>query len=397
MYKILRIHNRLIIGGPSLNVTLLSAYLQPEFETKLLVGKKDIQEKDASYIAQEMNISPIEISEMRRSIFPLNDIIAYYKIKKIIREFKPDIVHTHASKAGTIGRLAASACNVKLIVHTFHGHVFHSYFNKTISSVIIAIERFLAKKTNAIIAISHLQKKELVETYKIAPFNKVVTIPLGFNLEKYGVNQDKKRVIFRTKYGFTADEIIIGIIGRIVPVKNHNMFVEIAAKVKRYSGKNVKFAIIGDGDSLPLIEKKAIQLGLTYSYFVTHPKKSADIVVTSWETEIDQVLAGLDIVVLTSFNEGTPVSLIEAMAAKRPVVSTNVGGVEDIITHGENGYLTSINDVDAFANYVVKLVNDEVLRFKMGNIGFESVINKYSRQRLVCDVKKLYLDFLEND
>lgn len=394
MYKILRIHNRLIIGGPSLNVTLLSAYLQPEFETKLLVGKKDPQEKDASYIAQEMNISPIEISEMRRSIFPLNDIIAYYKIKKIIKEFKPDIVHTHASKAGTIGRLAASACNVKLIVHTFHGHVFHSYFNKTISNVIIAIERFLAKKTNTIIAISDLQKKELVDIYKIAPSNKVVTIPLGFNLEKYAVDQDKKRIIFRTKYGFTADEIIIGIIGRIVPVKNHNMFVEIASKIKRDSGKNVKFAIIGDGDSLPLIEMKAIQLGLTYSYFVTHPKKSADIVVTSWETEIDQVLAGLDIVVLTSFNEGTPVSLIEAMAAKRPVVSTNVGGVEDIITHGENGFLTLINDVDTFANYVVTLINDEGLRIKMGNIGFESVINKYSRQRLVSDIKKLYLDYL---
>lgn len=394
MYKILRIHNRLIIGGPSLNVTLLSAYLQPEFETKLLVGKKDPQEKDASYIAQEMNISPIEISEMRRSIFPLNDIIAYYKIKKIIKEFKPDIVHTHASKAGTIGRLAASACNVKLIVHTFHGHVFHSYFNKTISTVIIAIERFLAKKTNTIIAISDLQKKELVDIYKIAPSNKVVTIPLGFNLEKYAVDQDKKRIIFRTKYGFTADEIIIGIIGRIVPVKNHNMFVEIASKIKRDSGKNVKFAIIGDGDSLPLIEMKAIQLGLTYSYFVTHPKKSADIVVTSWETEIDQVLAGLDIVVLTSFNEGTPVSLIEAMAAKRPVVSTNVGGVEDIITHGENGFLTLINDVDTFANYVVTLINDEGLRIKMGNIGFESVINKYSRQRLVSDIKKLYLDYL---
>ena len=394
MYKILRIHNRLIIGGPSLNVTLLSAYLQPEFETKLLVGKKDPQEKDASYIAQEMNISPIEISEMRRSIFPLNDIIAYYKIKKIIKEFKPDIVHTHASKAGTIGRLAASACNVKLIVHTFHGHVFHSYFNKTISNVIIAIERFLAKKTNTIIAISDLQKKELVDIYKIAPSNKVVTIPLGFNLEKYAVDQDKKRIIFRTKYGFTADEIIIGIIGRIVPVKNHNMFVEIASKIKRDSGKNIKFAIIGDGDSLPLIEMKAIQLGLTYSYFVIHPKKSADIVVTSWETEIDQVLAGLDIVVLTSFNEGTPVSLIEAMAAKRPVVSTNVGGVEDIITHGENGFLTLINDVDTFANYVVTLINDEGLRIKMGNIGFESVINKYSRQRLVSDIKKLYLDYL---
>lgn len=395
MYKILRIHNRLIVGGPSLNVTILSSYLQPDFETKLLVGKKDTHEKDASYIAQEMNISPIEISEMRRSIFPLNDIIAYYKIKKIIKEYRPDIVHTHASKAGTIGRLAASSCNVKLIVHTFHGHVFHSYFNKIVTAVIIAIERFLAKKTHAIIAISDLQKKELVETYKIASANKVVTIPLGFNLEKYAIDQDKKRNIFRNKYGFKTDEIIIGIIGRVVPVKNHLMFVEVASKIKQAFNKNVRFAIIGDGDCLPEIKKKAIELNLTYSYFVSHPKVQSDIVVTSWETAIDQVLAGLDIVALTSFNEGTPVSIIEAMAAKRPVVSTNVGGVKDVITHGENGFLTSINDSDSFADYIIQLINDKVLRNKMGNLGFDSVIHKYSRSRLVDDVKKLYIDFLE--
>ena len=396
MYKILRIHNRLIVGGPSLNVTILSTYLQPEFETKLLVGKKDRHEKDASYIAHEMNISPIEISEMRRSIFPLNDIIAYYKIKKIIKEFKPDIVHTHASKAGTIGRLAASSCNVKLIVHTFHGHVFHSYFNKAITGVIIAIERYLAKKTHVIIAISEQQKKELVQTYNIASSDKIVTIPLGFNLEKYAIEQDKKSIIFRSKYGFANDEIIIGIIGRIVPVKNHAMFVEIASKIKQTSGKKIRFAIIGDGDSLPVIEKKAIELGLTYSYFITHPKMQSDIVVTSWETEIDQVLAGLDIVVLTSFNEGTPVSLIEAMAAKRPVVSTNVGGVQDVVKHEVTGFLTSLNDVNSFAGYVIQLINNKELRVKMGNAGFESVINKYSQQRLIKDVKKLYLDFLKN-
>ncbi len=397
MYKILRIHNRLIVGGPSLNVTLLSIYLNPEFETKLLVGKKDPQEKDAGYIAQQLGITPIEITEMRRSIFPINDIKAYYKIKRIIKEFKPDIVHTHASKSGAIGRLAASSCKVKLIVHTFHGHVFHSYFNKAVSSLIVSFERWLAKKTNAIIAISDLQRKELVEVYKIAPANKVFTVPLGFNLEKYSIDQDKKRTVFREKYGFNADEIVIGIIGRIVPIKNHEMFVQVASLIKKKSGNNVRFAVIGDGESLPVIEKKSSELGLSYSYFVTHPKSKTDIVVTSWETEIDQVLAGLDIVVLTSYNEGTPVSLIEAQAAYKPVVSTNVGGVEDVITHGENGFLTSVNDIDTFANYVNRLIDDKELRDKMGNTGYHTVINRYSKQRLVKDIKKLYLDFLEKD
>ena len=397
MYKILRIHNRLIVGGPSLNVTVLSAYLQPEFETKLLVGKKDVHEKDASNLANELNIYPIEITEMRRSVFPLNDIKAYFKIKKIIKSYKPDIVHTHASKSGTIGRLAAHSCKVKVIIHTFHGHVFHSYFNKTISSVIIAIERYLAKKSHAIIAISNLQKKELVEVYKIAPENKVFTIPLGFNLEKYAIDLDNKRLVFREKYGFKTDEIVIGIIGRVVPIKNHVMFVEMASIVKKNAGKNVRFAIIGDGDALPAVKKKAAEVGLSYSYFITAPKSNTDIVVTSWETQIDYVLAGLDIVALTSRNEGTPVSLIEANAAYKPVVSTNVGGVEDVITHGENGFLAPLNDVKTFADYVIKLVNDKELRIKMGNNGYNNVTARYSRQRLVKDVKKLYLSFLEKN
>ncbi|MEJ7588410.1 MAG: glycosyltransferase [Ferruginibacter sp.] len=397
MYKILRIHNRLIVGGPSLNVTLLSTQLDPEFETKLLVGKKDPHEKDAGYIAQQLGITPIEITEMRRSILPFNDLKAYFKIKKIIREFKPDIVHTHASKSGAIGRLAASSCKVKLIVHTFHGHVFHSYFSKPISYLIVSLERFLAKKTNAIIAISDLQRKELVDIYKIAPASKIFTIPLGFNLGKYSLDQDKKRVLFRNKYGFGATEIIIGIIGRLVPIKNHGMFVEVAAVIKKTSGSNVRFAIIGDGASLPVIEQKSLAMGLTYSYYVTHPKAKTDIVVTSWETEIDQVVAGLDIVVLTSYNEGTPVSLIEAQAAYKPVVSTKVGGVEDLITHGENGFLTSVNDVDSFANYVSMLINDSELRDRMGKTGYDTVINRYSKERLIKDVKKLYLDFLERD
>ena len=397
MYKILRIHNRLIVGGPSLNVTLLSNHLNPEFETKLLVGKKDANEKDASYIAQQLGIVPIGINDMRRSILPINDIKAFFKIRKIIKEFKPDIVHTHASKSGAIGRLAASSCNVKLIVHTFHGHVFHSYFNKTVSFLIVALERFLAKKTNLIIAISDLQRKELVDVYKIAPSSKVVTIPLGFNLEKYSIDQDEKRMLFREKYGFEKDAIVIGIIGRIVPIKNHGMFLDAAARVKEHLGKKVRFAVVGDGESLPLVEKKCAELGLTYSYFLDNPKANTDVVVTSWEKDIDQVMAGVDIVGLTSNNEGTPVSLIEAQAANKPVVSTNVGGVEDIVTHGSNGFVTNVNDVDSFVSYINLLIESKELRDEMGANGHKAVINHYSKHRLVTDVKNLYLNFLEKE
>ena len=395
MYKILRIHNRLIVGGPSHNVTLLTAYLSPEFETRLLVGKKDPAEKDAAYIAQRLGLKPIEIAEMRRNILPFNDIIAYFKIKKIIREFKPDIVHTHASKSGAIGRLAAKSCDVPLIVHTFHGNVFHSYFNGFLTSLIIRIERFLAKKTDAIVAISDSQRKELTDVYKIAPPEKIFTIPLGFNLEKFSVDQDAKKEVFRNKYGFDKNDIVVGIIGRLVPVKNHEMFLEVAAVIKANSDKNIRFVIIGDGESRMLIEKKAACLNLSYSYFVTHPKATSDILVTSWETEIDQALSGIDIVVLTSHNEGTPVSLIEAQAAYKPVVSTNVGGIEDIVQHGETGFITEAGDTASFAQHIQTLINAPHLREQMGKKGYENVIKRYSKQRLITDMKNLYLSFLE--
>jgi glycosyltransferase involved in cell wall biosynthesis len=394
MYKILRIHNRMIIGGPSHNVTLLSAYLSPEFETKLLVGKKDPTEKDAGYIAEQLGLVPIEITEMRRSILPFNDILAYYRIKKIIKEYKPDIVHTHASKSGAIGRLAAKNCKVPLIVHTFHGHVFHSYFSDFMSKMIVLFERFLAKKTDAIIAISDSQKHELVDVYKIAPSNKVFTVPLGFNLDKFSTDQETKRIIFRNKHGLSGNEFTIGIIGRIVPIKNHDMFIEVAAIVKKQTNKDVRFLIIGDGELRPQIEKKSLELSLSYSYFITNPKEKTDILVTSWETEIDQVLAGLNMVLLTSNNEGTPVSLIEAQSAKLPVVSTNVGGVEDVVIHGETGFITNVGDVQTFANYVNQLIEDEDLCKKMGNAGYENVIKRYSKQRLVKDMRNLYLSFL---
>lgn len=394
MYKILRIHNRLIVGGPSHNVTLLTAYLYPEFETKLLVGKKDHAEKDASYIAEQLGLVPIEITEMRRSVLPFYDIIAYLRIRKIIKQYKPDVVHTHASKAGALGRLAAKSCKVPLIVHTFHGHVFHSYFNSFLSNIIVKAERFLAKKTDAIVAISDSQKQELSEVYKVAPAEKIFVVPLGFNLDKFGVEHEAKRILFRKKYGFDKDDIIIGIIGRIVPIKNHDMFLEVAASLKSKTNKQVRFAVIGDGESRPLVEKKSAELGLSYSYYITDPKSKTDVVVTSWETEIDQALAGLDVVVLTSHNEGTPVSLIEAQAAFKPVVSTNVGGVEDIVMHGESGYITEVGEVEAFAGYVARLIEDEGLRKRMGDKGHDHVVNLYSRQRLIKDMRNLYFHFL---
>ena len=201
--------------------------------------------------------------------------------------------------------------------------------------------------------------------------------------------------MFRNKYGFDKNDIVVGIIGRLVPVKNHEMFLEVAALIKANSNKNIRFVIIGDGESRTLIEKKAAALNLSYSYFVTNPKAKTDILVTSWETEIDEALAGIDIIVLTSHNEGTPVSLIEAQAAYKPVVSTNVGGIEDIVQHGETGFITEAGDTASFAQHILTLIDTPQLRDEMGKKGYENVIKRYSKQRLITDMKHLYLSFLE--
>src|SRR6476659_5987624 len=167
MPRILRILNRLIIGGPSKNAVYLSRYMQPDFDTLLVIGGKEDHEQDADFLATANNIDPTCIPEMKRSISLYNDWAAYNKLKKLIKEFKPDIVHTHAAKSGALGRLAAKHSNVPVIVHTFHGHIFHSYFNSVKTNFFIRTERMLSKRTDIIIAISEQQKLELAHEFKI--------------------------------------------------------------------------------------------------------------------------------------------------------------------------------------------------------------------------------------
>jgi len=157
MPRILRIHNRLITGGPSLNALYLTKYLSSQFETLLIVGEKEDHEQNAYFLAEQMGITPVLLPDMGRSIHPFKDYKAYKKVQQIIKEFKPDIVHTHSAKPGAVGRLAASSLNIPAIVHTYHGHVFHSYFGKLKTKIIINTERFLAKKSHALIAISDQQ------------------------------------------------------------------------------------------------------------------------------------------------------------------------------------------------------------------------------------------------
>jgi len=380
MTKILRIINRFNLGGPTYNVAYLSRYISPEYETLLVGGAKDETEESSDFIVNNLGLKPVIVEEMMREIDLKNDYAAYKKIKKIIEEFRPDIVHTHASKAGTLGRLAAASCKVPVIVHTFHGHVFHSYFGKLKTSFYKNIERYLARRSTAIIAISEIQKQELVDIHKICPAEKVHVVPLGFDLSRFQENLPEKRKSFREKYALADDEIAISIIGRLVPVKNHALFLEALNDVAGKATKKIRAFIIGDGESRAAVEAKANELGIGTGL----------LTFTSWIREIDVALAGSDIVALTSFNEGTPVSLIEAQAASKPVVTTNVGGIENVVIPGQTALLCRNNDLQEFSAALLKLVEDDALRAAMAQKGWPHVREKFHYTRLVSDMEKLY-------
>lgn len=388
MPRVLRIINRLNLGGPTFNAAYLSKYLAPEFETLLVSGMKDEAEESSEFIVKNLDLHPVYMPEMYRELNPFRDYKSYYKLRKIIDEFKPDIVHTHAAKAGAVGRLAASHSGVPVILHTFHGHVFHSYFSPAKTRLFLEIERYLAKRTTKIITLSEIQKKELVEEFKIASADKFEIVPLGFDLNKFEENQLEKRKKFRTLYNIDEDEIAIGIVGRLVPIKNHELFLKALKIASLKSTKKIRAFIIGDGEERGKIEQLAIEIGLKFSNQNLYEKNI--LTFTSWIKDIDVSNAGMDIIALTSNNEGTPVSLIEAQASGKPIVSTNVGGIEDIVINKETALLSPVGDIDGFAKNLLKLIEEQPLRHQMSVKGSDFVRARFSYTRLCNDMGLLY-------
>lgn len=395
MPRVLNIINRFNLGGQIYSAVYLTRYLKPDFETLLIGGQKDDSEDSSEFIARDIGVEPIIIPEMRREINFRNDYIAYNKIKDIINDFKPDIVHTHASKAGMLGRKAALSCNVPILVHTFHGHVFHSYFNVYKSKFFQKIEKNLAKKTTKIIALSEQQKHELCDVYKIAPKNKVQVIPLGFDLDKFQDNIDLKRKLFRKDYNIDENEVAIGIIGRLVPIKNHDLFLEAIKKIVKRTNKNIRIFIVGDGESRDSLISKAKELNLDFVQNGESKKKKATITFTSWITNIDYVYAGLDIVTLTSLNEGTPVSLIEAQASNTAIVSTNVGGIENIVIPNETALLSRNGNLDDFSEKLLNVIEDDDLRNRLSKKGWDFANKNYHYSQFVNNTKDFYYELLK--
>jgi glycosyltransferase involved in cell wall biosynthesis len=271
--------------------------------------------------------------------------------------------------------------------------VFHSYFNRIKTELFKQIERKMAAVSTRIVALSDIQKFELSVEHKICEPEKIAVIPLGFDLNRFQEQKQYKRNKFRKEYHLEEDELAIGIIGRLVPIKNHELFIRSMAQLKLQTNRKVRAFVIGDGEIRNRLIALCRELGLSVSLF---PDKSpADITFTSWIKEVDVANAGLDIICLTSLNEGTPVSLIEAQASGKPVISTNVGGIENVVYSGKTGILVNSPDVLHFTQALKELVSNDTLRIKMGEAGWEHVSTRFHYTRLVNDIKELYYQLLD--
>lgn len=397
--KVVRIIARLNVGGPAIHTILLTKWLNREkFDSVLVSGALGKDEGDMSYLAERHDVHPVIIPELMREINWKKDAAALWKIYRQLCRHKPDILHTHTAKAGTLGRTACILYNLRnrillksrcIIIHTFHGHVLHSYFSRLKTFIFIIIERALAGFTDAIVVISEKQKKDIADRYKIADDKKIHIIPLGFDLASF-FNCEENNKGFKKELSIDDEATVIGIIGRLAPIKNHKLFLNTAKRLSSIDDKLI-FVIIGDGECKSELLSYADKLDI-----------KDRVIFAGWKKDIYSVYDGLDIVALTSFNEGTPVSLIEAMASKKPVIATDVGGVGDIFSFkeniaagngflvGENGVLVKENNIESFSNGLKLLLSSRDIRERMGIKGREFVRERFSIARLVQDIENLY-------
>ena len=400
--KILRIIARLNVGGPARHVVWLTdAMREGDFETTLVAGTVPDGEEDMSYFAARHLVEPLYIPEMSRELSS-KDVISLIKVYRTMLRERPDIVHTHTAKAGTIGRAAAffykwltpgtliGRPRKVRVVHTFHGHVFHSYYGKAKTRLFIIIERALARfATDRIITITDQQFHEINTQVGVGRAEQFAVVPLGIDLAVFA-DDGSKRAAFRSELNADEDELLVGFVGRLTEIKNLPLLLK-AARIFFESSEEqkVRFVIVGDGHLRNRLEGTAKVLGIAERVVFVGNRDDADV-----------VYAGLDVVALTSLNEGTPLSLIEAMAAGRPVISTTVGGVVDLLgdkreEHDgfalcERGVSVDSGDAAGFAKGLIYLAKNEKLRFSLAEIGREFVNNIYSKERLIEDIRSLY-------
>jgi glycosyltransferase involved in cell wall biosynthesis len=376
--KIINLLSRLNIGGPSVHAVLLTKYLNNErYESVLVSGSLSEGEGDMGYLLDDLDLRHLQMKALGREISLFNDFQAIWELYRLFRREKPDIVHTNMAKAGMIGRIAAFLAGVPIIVHTFHGHVFSGYFSPLKSNIFIGVEKMLSYISTAIITISRQIKDDICDRYRITPADKVSIIPLGFELDKFDPKENYRNY-FRKKFEIADDAQIVGIVGRITAIKNHELFVKIAAHVTK-KFPDVHYLVIGDGELKPAIEAMANNLDLAKRMHFS-----------GWIRETAKIYADLDILLLTSINEGTPVTLIEAMHYAIPVISTAVGGVPDIIIDKQTGFLVNSFDPADFLRVIDDLINHPEKRNQAGNQAKKFIDHHFTIDRLVADITKFY-------
>lgn len=377
MLVILRIITRLNVGGPSIHTILLSSSLCKEkFKTYLVCGKEGKDEGSLMDEAKKRGVDLIFIPELTREVSPIKDIIAFFKLIRIIKKIKPDIVHTHMAKAGMLGRIAGWLCGVKIIIHTFHGHVLHSYFSKPVTMFFIFIERLLSFISTRIITLTETQRNEILK-FKIGNKDKVIVIPLGLLLDKFYLS---KKGLLRKELSISGNPLI-GTVARLVPIKDIGTFLN-AARIVLEEIKDAFFVIAGDGYLRKELEKMALELGILKNVFFLGMRDDLDI-----------IYPDLDCFVLSSLNEGLPVSIIEAQASALPVVATRVGGVSTLVS-SDNGILVSPKDPHSLADGIKTIILNKDIAKKMGENGMETS-KRYTLSRLIADIEKLYVDLMD--
>jgi glycosyltransferase involved in cell wall biosynthesis len=375
----LRAITRLNIGGPAIHAILLTDALDDgaQFSSTLVTGTTAPHEGDMLDMAVARSVQPVVLPALGREISPLDDLVSLARMVQLMQRLRPDVVHTHMAKAGTVGRLAARICGVPLIVHTYHGHVFHSYFSPAKTRLFVTIEKGLGLMTHRIIVLGEEQRAEIA-SLGVAPAEKLEPIRLGLELSPF-LQAEAARGGLRRQLGIGEDIPLIGIVARLVPIKAHEVFFEAAKRVVS-ERPDARFVVVGDGERRAELEALVDRMGLRDS-----------VMFLGWRRPMTGVYADLDVVALTSRNEGSPVSLIEGMASARPVISTEVGGVPDVVVNGVTGLTVPSGDAKAMAAGILLLLRDRALADRLAAEGRRHVYPRYDSSRLVDEVRNLYV------
>ncbi len=381
--RVLRVIARLNIGGPAIHVTLVTAGLDKNRYTSWLVtGTENPGEGSMVDYAHARGVHPVVIPEIvgRATLTP-RDLVAFVKLYRLMRRLKPHIVHTHTAKPGFLGRVAARLAGVPVIVHTYHGHVLQGYYGQVKTAALRRMERWLARLSDQLVAVSRQVKRDLV-SYGIADADRIIVVPLGLELSPY-LDVQRHSGTLRREFGWASDEQLVGIVGRIFPIKNHALFLDAAARVACRLPRS-RFVVVGDGVLREEMQQQAGRLGL-----------GNRVVFTGWRRDLPRLYADLNVLVVSSENEGTPVSAIEAMASGCPVVATKVGGLTDLLDDGVTGLLVPPRDAEALADAIESVLTNGAMASAFRVAGRSSVRRRFRSDRLVADLEHLYEDLLK--